>query len=224
MGDLLTKVVPLALGAAVSPTVLALELLILSAPRRPVARGAAYVTGALVVLSGLTVLGLLVTNHGTGLGSSANPVTRAIDGTLGFLLLLLALHTGLKAVTTDRDHPDDPSATASSPRFASPGAAFVLGIVMMLSNFSTILLYLPAMRAVTASPAPRSDQAVAVVLAFAITATPIVAPLLVRLAAPGPSARWFDALHRVVTRHQTQLTVGIEVVFGVYLLVKAVRG
>jgi hypothetical protein len=27
-----------------------------------------------------------------------------------------------------------------------------------------------------------------------------------------------------VTRYQTQLAVGIEVVFGVYLLVKAVRG
>jgi hypothetical protein len=222
--DLLTKVVPLALGAAVSPTVLGLELLILSSPKRPVARGAAYVAGTLVVLSGLTVVGLAVTNHGTGLGTSANPVTRAIDGTLGFLLLLLALHTGLKAITTERDRPDDTAATAGSARFAAPQAAFVLGIVMMLSNFSTILLYLPAMRAVTASPAPRTDQVVAVVLAFVITAAPIIAPLLVRVVAPGPSAGWFASLHRLVTRYQTQLAVGIEVVFGVYLLVKAVRG
>lgn len=224
MQDLLTKVVPLALGAAVSPTVLGLELLIFSSPKRPVARGASYVAGTLVVLSGLTVVGLAVTNHGTGLGTSANPVTRAIDGTLGFLLLLLALHTGLKALTTGRDRPDDPAATAGSPRFASPGAAFVLGIVMMLSNFSTILLYLPAMRAVTASPAPRTDQVVAVVLAFVITATPIIAPLVLRLVAPGPSAGWFESLHRLVTRYQTQLAVGVEVIFGVYLLVKAVRG
>jgi hypothetical protein len=221
---LLPKVVPLALGAAVSPTVFGLELLILSSPRRPVVRGAAYVAGTLVVLGGLTVAGLAVTNHGTGLGTSANPVTRAIDGTLGFLLLLLALHTGLKAVTTDRDRPDDPAATAGSPRFASPQAAFVLGVVMMLSNFSTVLLYLPAMRAVTASPVPRADQVVAVVLVFVITAGPIIAPLVVRLVAPGPSAGWFESLHRLVTRYQTRLAVGIEVIFGAYLLVKAVRG
>ncbi len=95
---------------------------------------------------------------------------------------------------------------------------------MMLSNFSTVLLYLPAMRAVTASPVPRADQVVAVVLVFVITAGPIIAPLVVRLVAPGPSAGWFESLHRLVTRYQTRLAVGIEVIFGAYLLVKAVRG
>ncbi len=224
MGELLAKVLPLALGAAVSPTVLALELLIFSAPRRPVARGASYVAGTMLVLSGLTVVGLMVTNHGTGFGSSADPVTRAIDGTLGFVLLVLALHTSLRAITTDRDRADDVGATAHSDRSASLPAAFLLGIVMMLSNFSTILLYLPAMRAVTASSVPRSDQLVAVVVAFVITALPILSPLVVRLVAPGPSGRWFDSLHQVVVRYQTQLTVGIEVIFGVYLLGKAIRG
>jgi threonine/homoserine/homoserine lactone efflux protein len=95
---------------------------------------------------------------------------------------------------------------------------------MMLSNFSTILLYLPAMREVSAANVPRAEQALAVGLVFVITALPIVAPLVVRVVAPGPSAQWFESLHRVVVRHQTQLSVVIEVVFGVYLLVKAIRG
>ena len=70
----------------------------------------------------------------------------------------------------------------------------------------------------------RVRDVVAVVLAFVITATPIIAPLVLRLVAPGPSAGWFESLHRLVTRYQTQLAVGVEVIFGVYLLVKAVRG
>ena len=224
MGDLLSKVIPLAIGAAFSPTVLAVELLILASPKRAVARAVAFVSGVMLILVGLTVVGLMVTNHGTGAGSSANPVTRAIDGTLGFLLLVLALHSVARAFTTDRVRPRSADDEDHSSWFTSLPASFLFGIVMMLSNFSTILLYLPALRAVSAAPVARADQAVAVVLLFAITVTPIVLPIVFRLVAPGPSSRWLDSLHQLVTRYQTQIAVVVEVVFGVYLVVKAIRG
>jgi hypothetical protein len=221
VGELLSKALPLALGAAVSPTVLALGLLILSAPKRPVARGIAYTAGVLVVLGGLTVLGLLVMRHGTGLGTGRNPVTRAIDGTMGVLLLLLALHTVLKAVTVDRESPSGPAPAANPDRYTGLGPAFLLGMAMMVANFSTILLYLPAMREVSAARVDTADKALVVAVVFLITSLPATLPLALRLVAPGPSARWFAALHAWVTRHQRQLAVVIEVVFGAYLLLKA---
>jgi hypothetical protein len=224
VSELLARVVPLALGAAFSPTVLAVELLILSAPKRALARAVSYVGGVLVILVGLTVIGLLVTNHGTGAGSAANPVTRAIDGTLGFVLLILALHTAVRALTTDRHRSPSADDEEHSSRFTSLPASFVFGIVMMSSNFSTILLYLPALREINAAPVGVDGQAVAVVVLFLIVVTPIVSPIVVRVIAPEPSSRWFASLHRFITRHQTQIAVAVEVIFGVYLLLKAVRG
>jgi hypothetical protein len=221
VGELLTKALPLALGAAVSPTVLALSLLILSAPKRPVARGVAYTAGVLTILGVLTAVGLLVTRHGTGMGTDRNPVTRAIDGTVGFLLLVLALHTVLKALTTDRDDPEAAHRPADPDRYTGLGAAFLLGTAMMVANFSTILLYLPAMREVSSARVDTADKVVVVAVVFLITSLPATLPLLVRVAAPGPAARWFAALHGWVTRHQRQIAVVIEVVFGVYLLAKA---
>lgn len=221
MGELIGKTLPLAFGAAISPTVLALALLVLSSTRRPVARGAAYLGGVLLMFGVLTVVGLAVTNHATGAGSSLNPVTRAIDGTIGFLLLLLAVRTVVRVVTIDRDHPESVTQPARPERYTSLWAAFVLGIAMMMSNFSTILLYLPAMREISSSSVDVADKAVVVVMVFVIASLPATLPFMVRVTAPGPSARWFAALHRVVTRYQRQIGIVIEVVFGVYLLVKA---
>jgi len=221
VGELLSKTLPLALGAAVSPTVLALGLLILSSPKRPVARGLAYTAGVLLVLGGLTAVGLLVTHHGTGMGSDRNPVTRAIDGTLGAVLLLLALHTVLRMLTTDRDAPHDPAPPTSAARATGLGAALLLGMAMMVANFSTILLYLPAMREVSAARVPVADKALVVVVVFLITSLPATLPMATRLVAPGPSAKWFGALHGWVARHQRVIGLVVEVVFGAYLLLKA---
>jgi hypothetical protein len=62
MSDLLTRVIPLALGAAVSPTVLAANVIILGG-RRSIARGVVFTAGFATVLAGLTVSGLVITHR-----------------------------------------------------------------------------------------------------------------------------------------------------------------
>jgi threonine/homoserine/homoserine lactone efflux protein len=220
VAQLLAKAIPLALGAAVSPTVLAVGLLILSGPRRPVARGTAFTAGVLAILGVLTAFGLTLTHHAVSGPAKHDPITRAIDGTFGAVLLLLALATVLKALTTDREDPA-PKPEADPDKHAGLAAAFLLGTAMMMANFSTILLYLPAMREISASRVGTTDKAVVVVIVFLITSLAATVPLLLRVLVPGPAARWFTSLHAAVTRHQRQVAVVIEVVFGAYLLVKA---
>jgi hypothetical protein len=77
------------------------------------------------------------------------------------------------------------------------------------------------MREVSASRVPQGDKVVVVAIVFLITSLAATLPLLVRVVAPGPAARWFAALHGFVSRHQRQIAIVIEVVFGAYLLVKA---
>ena len=221
MGALLTKTVPLALGAAISPTVLAVGLLILSGTRRPVARGATFTAGVLAVLAGLTAVGLTLTHHAISGPAKHDPITRAIDGTLGAVLLLLAVATVLRAVTTDRESAAPPP-PADPEQHASLAAAFLLGAAMMMSNFSTILLYLPAMREISASRVDTADKAVVVVVVFVITSLAATLPLLLRVVAPVPASRWFATMHAFVTRHQRQIAVVVEVLFGAYLLLKAI--
>lgn len=220
MVDLLSKLIPLSLGAAVSPTVLGVILVILSG-RRALARGAVYLAAVLLVLCGLTALGLYGVRQSAP-SPTTTTVEHVIDGVAGVLLLLLALGTVLRAMVRDSAAPAAEGAPDSE---REPGlwGAFLLGLTMMVTNFSTILLYLPAMHAVSVSSVPGADKVLAVALAFVITSTPATVPFGFRVLAPGPSARIFGTLHDVIARHQRQIAVAIEVIFGVYLVVKALR-
>lgn len=220
MAELLSKVIPLSLGAAISPTVLALALVILSG-KRSIARGTAFLAGVLTVLAGLTALGLIGVHQSTR-SAAANEITRVIDGMAGVLLLLLALGSVLRACTSDPATPADDEQPDPEKR---PGlfSAYLVGIAMMVVNFSTILLYLPAMRAISTSAVPTSEKTIAVVIAFAITSLPASLPFVFRVAVPTFAARVFGGLHAFISRHQRQIGVTIEVIFGIYLVIKALR-
>lgn len=219
MGELLSKVIPLSLGAAVSPTVLAVILVVLSG-RRAIARGSAYLAGVLMVLAGLTALGLYGVRQ-TDPSPETELVGHVVDGIAGVLLLLLALGTVLRAALRDPAAPAP--VTHDSDHRPGITGAFVLGTAMMISNFSTILLYLPAMHTISIAHVNTGDQVLAVALAFVITSLPASLPYLFRIVAPAAAAPMFDRLHAFVAHNQRRIGVAIELLFGAYLLVKALR-
>ena len=219
MGELLSKLLPLSLGAAISPTVLAVVLVVLSG-RRAVARGGAYLAGVLVVLAGLTALGLYGVRRAAP-SATTTEIEHVIDGVAGVLLLLLALGTVLRTAARAPSSPVQDTPAPPDPR-PGLGGAFLLGLAMMASNFSTILLYLPAMHLISTSSVPNSDKVLAVALAFVITSLPATVPFVFRVAAPTTASRVFGGLHEFITRHQRQIGVALEVIFGVYLVVRAI--
>ncbi len=232
MGELLTRVLPLAVGAAISPTVLAVALLIMSSDRRPVARGVAFVGGVVVVVAGLTAAGLAVSGQVGKPSHMRVEITRTIDLVVGVLLLVLAASTVLRMLTAHRAAATDPTdpADPTAPDAATTArhhdglvTAGLLGAAMMLSNFSTILLYLPAMHAISRSHVPDGQKVVVVVVVAFITTLPATAPLLMRVVAPGPAARTFGVLHSWVTRHSAQVALVVELVFGAWLVWKGLR-
>ena len=229
MSDLLTRVIPLALGAAVSPTVLAAIVLILGG-RRAIARGVTFTAGFLTVLAGLTVSGLVITHHSQ---PSATRVqfTHDVYGLLGVVLLSLAIISVLRSRThSDTDTPvqgaDLVKATEAGDeagRAADRGltAVYLLGFGLMISNLSTILLYLPAMHTVSESSASTGAKAATVAIAALITSIPATVPLLLRIALPKRSAPIFGAINTFVTTHQRAITISVETGFGFYLIYRS---
>jgi hypothetical protein len=219
MGELLARVVPLALGAAVSPTVLTMSVLLMCSPRRPVTRGAVFALGtlaSLVVLSalGLTVLDRFGTHHPT---ATEHAVSDGVDVALGLVLLALALRTALRH--------RDPTVDATPKRPSDQGGlgtAFVLGVVLMATNVSTIVLYIPAMKDIGRAPVSETDQLLALLVVLAIVSLPATVPLALRIVAPGPSQRFLTRLDAAITRHQRTIVIAVEVLFGLYLLIKGI--
>ena len=219
MGDLLTKVIPLSIGAAFSPTVLALELLILSG-KRSRARSTAFLAGVLVVFAAITALGLVI-SHATSTSPVQETITKTVDVVAGALLLLLAAATLLRSLVHDSVPPVDGEAKDAK----NPGlfSAFLLGLAIMVSNFSTILLYIPAMRSISASEVSTGEKALAVALAFLITAAPILLIYGFATLFPAIATPPLNALRGWINRHQRVIGISVEVLFGVYLIYKAFK-
>jgi Sap, sulfolipid-1-addressing protein len=93
-------------------------------------------------------------------------------------------------------------------------------MVLMATNVTTIMLYIPAMKEISKSPVTDTDKAVAVLLMIVIVSIPAWLPLLVRCVAPGPSTRVLSSLNDTIQRHRHGIVLGVELVFGVYLLAK----
>lgn len=214
MGGLLARVLPLALGAAVSPTVLAVNLLVLGSPTKPRSRGAFFALGGFSVIGVLTVValvGLLPTTASSNTG--ANTTGAVIDLVCAALLTLLGVRALLKR----------PSEAPARKPTEGPWFEYLgLGAIVMATNFTTMVLYIPAMKEISHSNAPTGDQAVAVVLVFLVTTLTVWFPLLFTVAAPSAADRVLGAVNRFVTDHQRMVTAVVCLGFAALLAVKGI--
>lgn len=218
MDELLAKVVPLAVGAAFSPTLLTVLVIILGAPLHPRSRGAAFAVGAAVVLGGLTVVSLTLMGHRVTGATRRDPFYAWVDLAAALLLVLIAI----RAIVHPRQA--KPRASESADTGVHPLRFVGLGIVMMLTNFSTIVLYIPAMKQISIAPVSTTDQALAVALVFLITTVTLWLPLGLYAAAPSLGRRLLEPVDRFLTRNSRVITVVVCAVFAVYLGIVGVRG
>lgn len=220
MGQLLIAVLPLALGAAVSPTLLALQLLVLSGPTHRMARawslalGAALVLGAFLFLC-LTALQHVRPHHAHKSGSDA-----AVLIASGVLLGALAVRSRIRRPTPGENHSSkavERLTTAATPWFIGVGA---FGMVV---NFSTLLLVLPAVHEITRSNAATPNKVATFAMMYAIVLLPVLVPVVFASVLGQRADAPLDATNRWVGRNARTIGTVIEAAFAVYLLAKGVR-
>ena len=211
--SLLLRVLPLAFGAALSPTLLTVIVLLLAGgkTRRPAVAFAAG-TATLSVAAGAAVLlvfrgALDAPHHVTGHRGAI------VDTVCGVLLLGLAVRTMMHTPT-----PDEPTAR----HLLGSRAAFALGLGIMASNFSSLVLYFAALKDIVRSQAGTPTTVIVTGVFIVIMLLPVELPLVLTVLVPDSSARILDAIGTSVKRHSRTIAIVVLVVFGVYLLLKGV--
>lgn len=217
MIELLTSILPLAAGAAVSPTLLAVTIAMLSAKTRPVARSAAFAAGGLLVLIAITVLATTVIRV-----SASGVDVRQRSGAIDLVLAGLVFGLGLKIATSKPGDDGRPKGSEpdSEPHFLK---VFLIGLAAMATNFSTIALYMSAMKQVALADAALLAKVAATMVALAFAALPMLGPLALVAVAPVRSKRWLEPMGRVVTRYGRHISVALCMGFGIYLAVRGFR-
>jgi hypothetical protein len=96
-----------------------------------------------------------------------------------------------------------------------------LGVAMMVTNISTILLTLGALREIARAHIGPLGETAALLVLVGVAMTPVWLPLCVDVAAPQAVARVLEPIARIMTRHGTVLAASVSALFGVYLLIRS---
>jgi hypothetical protein len=218
MAALLVSVLPLALGAAISPTLLALQLVVLTGANRALPRAWAVTIGAALVLGVFSVLGLTVLNrlHPAKHGHHSLRDAVIMFGAAGLMAALAARSLLRRPTSGEQQKSRTAGRLDDAPTYWFVG----VGAIGMLVNFSTLVLFLPALHEITRSSVALVGRSMAFAVLYVITLLPVLIPVGLVAVLGDRAEPVLDATHTFVTRHSRQIGMVIEVVFAVYLLWK----
>lgn len=213
---------PFALGAAVSPTLLTLELLILTGKTHRKSRAWMFVIGAslTIFLFGLMAATIL-RNVGDTTASAQDPWSIGIKAVLALALLGLGIRQLRPAKTAGERHH---SKTADRMQTAKAPFFLIVGAVGMLLNFSSLVLYLPAVHLIVHSGDPVETRWAAGLMLWVITITPIVLPVLAVSIVGHRSDALLTRLNTWTTGHSRQINAGLCFLFAALLGFSALQG
>lgn len=217
MGHLLGLIAPLAVGAALSPTILGVIVLVLGSPHGR-ARAAVFLAGNVLVVGALGTAILVLCRHAAASGTKGqvSAASAGVDVALGVILLLLAvravLHHGGDRTRHPSPHPE--------PRL---GRYLGYGVAMMLVNISTLALFIPAVKDVAVAKVGLGNEVLTLGGLVVVVTVTAWGPLLLSLVAPATADRVLAAISGFVGRHGSAIAAAVLAVFGTYLLVKGLN-
>ena len=222
LSTLLFDILPLAFGAAVSPTVLIGIILILSISDRPKLSGIAFYIGSIIILLVVATAGILL-GKGVAVASGKPPsVTSAyLDLAIGIFLILLGIWRINKKGS---DAPDKSRFGGKSKSAVSDFIKYmILGLGMFTVNFTTTVLVFAAGKDIGISSAGVTDKVTVVIILTLITLLVVEIPLLVYFTMQERSERVLGVLNVWMQKNSRYLMAAVMFVFGIYLMVKGVR-
>ncbi|MEX2275165.1 MAG: GAP family protein [Actinomycetota bacterium] len=224
MIDVLLDALPLALGAALSPTILIVTVLMLASPREARLRALLFTLGCAIVIVALGLIGLAV------IGSVAKPDPGAkdtlkgwIDLAAGIVLAVFGVRLLLVKKRTRNEVTADEQ--AKEPAKARPvWQAVPLGAAMMLLNTSSLALYVPILKELAHADLRPSGRLIVLAIVDAIILLPALIPIALTLVAPKTAARALASVQRLATRYARRLSGAIFAALGLYLVYRGIDG
>lgn len=216
MSTLLAETLPLALGAAVSPIVLAITVAMLTGEGRG-PRAVAFLIGAAIPL--VAIAGLILI-FGSRVSLQLPP---GVLAPLDLVFAALLLFIGGRALSRQlRGAPAGAPGSHDEHRSVPPSRALAIGLGSMATNFTSLILFLPAMKEIAAATLPLDLRAIVAGLVVAIVLSTIWLPLALSFVAP----RTVDAVLKDVAaffeKNQRGVTIILGLGFGAYLLVRGI--
>jgi len=208
---LLARLLPLALGAAVSPMLLVFQLLTLSTPRRGLIHSLAFLAGCtLVVLVWLGCAGW-IGGLLPRLSPGPDPIAAATDALFALLLFSAGGGLLLRPPAVPRQH--------DTPGLLGPWLA---GLTAMGCNLTSLVLFLPAIQDISRSGLRGPAWWVPALITAAITLLPAWLPPALVLTAGQRGRRGLERLAAWVMPHQRSINAAVAFALALLMLCRAI--
>jgi hypothetical protein len=222
MGRAIGQILPLAVGAAISPVPIIASVLLLMTPRA-LATGTAYVVGWLLGLIALGAIILLIAQP-AGASSNGKPATwvSLLELALGIIVMLAALGQWRSRPRGDAE-PPTPKWMGTIESF-NVGKAFAVGLFLGALNPKNIPLTIAAAAAIAGTGVSNGSQAI-VLLVFAVVGTiGVAAPLGIYLAMGDRAEHVLEDLRHSLARNNPVIMTVLLIVIGSKILGDAISG
>lgn len=217
MSSTFLAVLPLALGAAVSPTLLTIEVLILSGLRDQRPRAWAFAAGCAVALIAYMVA-LATLARGLQLQSTDQSTT---ESAVKLVCALALVALGVRALR--RGPSTEPSAVQRKLAEARPRLYFVAGLAGMATNASSLVLIVPAMHVTVDADITTGQRAAILAFLFVVVLIPVWLPVSLVTVLGHRGDVVIHHLNEFTTAHSRQINAGIAFFFAVWLTYSALR-
>ncbi len=210
MTDLILKILPLAIAAAVNPTgVLVLVALLATSKRAALFLSA----GFCVVFIGF---GVVVLAFGLRLELRPSTTSAIID----IVAAVVIVYLGVRALRRKPKKVDE----TKKKRRLGPAGGFAAGLALAATDFSSIVPYLVALKEMAISGLGAAALWTALAVFLIICLSPMLVPVGLAYGAPQAAARVLDPLRHALTKHGDKIVAVVCFVIAVYLGVKGIRG
>ncbi len=218
MGSTFLTVLPLALGGAISPMIVILQLATLASRWHPVARSLMVLVANIAVVAVVTVV-VVLADHRTSAGDVSSDTSDVVGGWIRVVLALLLVASAVRlALGSHGDTTEPPPEQGSDvPQPRHLARYFLLGVAAMVANTTTLVLLIPAMHEIaTAGLAPSSTA-----LLYVTVAVIVLLPSYVPLVALGTMGKRGPAvlarLSEWLRTHNRTVGIVVSLGFAVYL-------
>jgi hypothetical protein len=210
------EVIPLGLAAAITPGLIALQILVVSGPKwgkRALAVFVANLT-AFAIVGALMLLGLAqLPDAGTGKHDYTFPLIRVIAAVSLFLIAIFFLLPHPQLLAKSKGMLEGVEGKAKPWEFAA------LAFYFSITDVSTFAVMAPALHNVTVSSADMIIQAFFVMLFFVLALMATWTPPVLRVVLGARAVRVLNGIYSFVINRQFQILAAMCAVFGIYLLV-----
>jgi threonine/homoserine/homoserine lactone efflux protein len=212
VSDLIVRILPLAVAAAINPTGLLVVIALLATAKR----NALLLTAGFCAL--FTGFGVVVLALGLRLELKPSLTSAVIDLVAAAAIAYLGVRSLRKRKKPAEDDP------AKKHRHLGPAAAFAAGVALAAVDFSSIIPYLDALKDMVVSDAGAAAAWTALAVFLLVCLAPMVAPVALAYAAPGTAGHVLDPLRRSLQKYGQTIVAVVCFVIAAYLAVKGVGG